>query len=223
MAMRKEKYLDRHKFSRRYQFALTLFKDWSRGKVLEIGCGDGFFLRRLVPLGYEVEGIDIFPEYTRRGCDVNVMCHDVNLGLPYQDCTFDYVVCFETISHLVDPPTFLNEVMRVLRDDGIFLLESVNAACWRYRISFLFARTESFELIWEVHKGSHLHIYSLNSLKRLLESRGYDVTDLSRKPCGPISRLLPFGNNIVCNECFFICQPTCKIHSTSKHRKLVIE
>lgn len=196
---------DRHKFSRRYQLALTIFKDLLPGKVLEVGCGDGDFLRKLVPLKYEVTGIDIFPEYAREGRDVNVKCHDANLGLPYQDRTFDYIICFETISHLVDPPAFLNEVKRVHQDERILLLDSINVANWRHRISFILAETKNFEMIWETHKGTHLHIYSLDSLKRLLESRGFAVTDLSRKLSGPISRLLPFINNLVCNECFFMC------------------
>lgn len=53
-------------------------------------------------------------------CNLDVM------RLPIRDDFFDIVVSFETIEHLKDPKSFLNEVYRVLKNDGVFLCSTPN-------------------------------------------------------------------------------------------------
>jgi SAM-dependent methyltransferase len=47
-------------------------------------------------------------------------------ALPFAESSFDAVVSFETIEHVAAQETFLNEVRRVLRRDGLFILSCPN-------------------------------------------------------------------------------------------------
>ena len=48
-------------------------------------------------------------------------------ALPLEDASFDVVCSFETIEHLPDRETYLAEVVRVLRDDGVYLVSTPRA------------------------------------------------------------------------------------------------
>src|SRR5439155_5856786 len=56
--------------------------------------------------------------------------------LPFPDASFDAVVSFETIEHITQQEAFLDEVRRVLRTDGLFVLSSPNKLEYSDRRSF---------------------------------------------------------------------------------------
>lgn len=210
-------------WTKRYNVALELFKNLPRGKVLEVGCVDGKFLNKLKQLGFSVFGFDICPKWVElcKKKGLNVRLGDANQRLPYKNNSFDYVINFETIAHLIDPLQFAKEVNRILVRGGKFFIESVNSAYWKYRVSYLFAQTKNYELfwpgcesysthynlIWPEHKGIHLQHYSLCSCKEMLTDIGFDVVDISGKISGNkyIKTFVVLFPNLFFAEYMFIC------------------
>jgi ubiquinone/menaquinone biosynthesis C-methylase UbiE len=96
-------------------------------RVLEMGCGTGFFLLNLWQAGFvgEAHATDISPGMLRAcvesartiGCDVRARTADAE-GLPYDDGTFDLVVGHAVLHHLPDPELALAEAHRVLAPGG---------------------------------------------------------------------------------------------------------
>jgi SAM-dependent methyltransferase len=99
--------------------------------VLDAGCGVGYGLQILIEAGAtSAAGVDIAieaVEATRRrvGSNANIVQGDV-AALPFPDASFGLVVCFETIEHLDDQERALDELRRVLEDDGLLVLSSPN-------------------------------------------------------------------------------------------------
>jgi ubiquinone/menaquinone biosynthesis C-methylase UbiE len=101
------------------------------GRVLEIGCGTGFFLLNLWQAGYveEAHACDISPgmlaacaESARLlGCDLRLRTADAEC-LPYAAESFDLVVGHAVLHHLPEPPAALHEVHRVLAPGGAMLV-----------------------------------------------------------------------------------------------------
>jgi SAM-dependent methyltransferase len=100
-------------------------------RVLDVGCGTGFFLLNLWRAGFvgEAHACDISPgmvavcaESARTiGCDARLKVADLE-RLPYEDESFDLVVGHAVLHHVPNLRTALGEIHRVLRPGGGLLI-----------------------------------------------------------------------------------------------------
>jgi len=100
---------------------------FKKGKLLEIGCGLGHFLRFIKARNINVDltGLDFSPaglKHARTLADRTGMKMELVKGdaqdLPFEDNSFDYVVSQETVEHLSDPKKHVQEMHRVLKPGG---------------------------------------------------------------------------------------------------------
>ena len=91
--------------------------------MLDHGCGRGHFSSMFTNLGYQVASADILEEaLSTLDSDKKAVC---NLAkLPYKDNTFDGVLSLDVFEHLRPNTmdTVINEVFRVLKPGGVFLI-----------------------------------------------------------------------------------------------------
>jgi ubiquinone/menaquinone biosynthesis C-methylase UbiE len=143
--------------------------------MLDVGCGGGFTIRRLLKRsrGAQVYGIDISEESVAKAKKVNAEALDkqvfVTLGsaekLPYEDAKFDLVTAVETVYFWPNLPGCLQEVLRVLKSGGKFaiLVEVVDSdSKWTSVVEGMTA-------------------YSPGDLKKLLDEAGFIQTEIHRK------------------------------------------
>jgi 2-polyprenyl-3-methyl-5-hydroxy-6-metoxy-1,4-benzoquinol methylase len=98
-------------------------------KVLDVGCGVGFWVGQFCKRGAEVHGCDLTEravEITRRRLEIFGLQADVRVGnaerLPYPDAAFDHVNCQGVIHHTPNPRACIAEFHRVLRAGGTLCL-----------------------------------------------------------------------------------------------------
>jgi len=111
--------------------------------LLDIGCGDGFFLNCLsrdLSEKCTLHGIDYSEfqlERAKKKLSEATFKH-VNLedGIPYDDNSFDVIFAGELIEHLFNPDTFVREVYRILKTNGIFVVSTPNINSWLSRLVF---------------------------------------------------------------------------------------
>jgi 2-polyprenyl-3-methyl-5-hydroxy-6-metoxy-1,4-benzoquinol methylase len=107
-----------------------------RGRLLEIGCGDGMFLSRMQQLGWKVSGIDPDPSarvFQRGLLDADLRCGTLDQANFTPD-SFDAIVMSHVIEHVDDPIALLNECYRLLRSEGTIILATPNSKSWGHRI-----------------------------------------------------------------------------------------
>lgn len=113
----------------RYRFAYQFCK----GKdVLELACGAGQGLGYLAEAAKRIVGSDIDEknlsfarrEYSGRK-DIEIHGFDAQ-DIPFGDRSFDVVILYEALYYIEDAGRFINEAYRILRDDGIIIICSVN-------------------------------------------------------------------------------------------------
>jgi SAM-dependent methyltransferase len=99
--------------------------------VLDAGCGTGYGTLMLAEGGAaSVTAIDLAEEAVEQTLDrvdgrAEVVLGDVH-QLPFDDASFDMVVCFEVIEHMNAQDAALSEFARVLRPEGFLLISSPN-------------------------------------------------------------------------------------------------
>lgn len=104
------------------------------GRVLELGCGPGKYVGLLATAGYSVIGVDPleFPswERLRQHPEVNLRSGVFAESLPYDDSSFDHVVCIGALLYFSDPRLAIEEICRVLKPGGKLLIRNVNKGNW---------------------------------------------------------------------------------------------
>ncbi|NCO39530.1 MAG: class I SAM-dependent methyltransferase [Armatimonadetes bacterium] len=92
-----------------------------RGRVLDVGCGNGFLLQELSE--YRTIGVDLSFGRLSPGALYATASGE---NLPFADESFEAVVLAEVIEHLSDWRRLVREVRRVLRPKGWFLVTHPN-------------------------------------------------------------------------------------------------
>jgi len=104
---------------KRKKGVMTLIKSLSRiGTFLDVGCGTGEYLFEVSMFCGAPIGLDVSSTYLRRikrtNKELSLIQADAQ-ALPLKDRCIDYVLCSETIEHLLDPEIAIQEISRVAR------------------------------------------------------------------------------------------------------------
>ena len=143
--------------------------------MLDVGCGGGFTIRRLLKRSKDAQvyGIDISEESVTKARKVNAEVLDKQVyvtqgsaeNLPYNDELFDLVTAVETVYFWPNLPDCLQEVRRVLKPGGKFaiMVEVVDSdSKWTNVVEGMTA-------------------YPPEQLKTLLDDAGFIQTEIHRK------------------------------------------
>jgi SAM-dependent methyltransferase len=115
----------------------------------------------------------------------DVQVHILNLerdDFPFQDSSFDLVVCMDLIEHLIYSPThMLAEAHRVLKPRGKLFLTTPNGINMHKTLALLFNRSIGFPYSGYSIYGRHNREFSMKELIDLLEKCGYDIVDAQHR------------------------------------------
>jgi len=142
------------------------------GKLLDIGCANGFFLDEARRRGWEVDGIEVSSwavEYARKKLNLNVREGFIEKEL-FPDDFFDVIVMLDVLEHLPDPKSVLIEARRILKGDGILYISTPN-------ISSLVSKILRAKW-WGINKF-HLYYFSKHTFEKMLDACGFKVKGYS--------------------------------------------
>ena len=93
-----------------------------KGRLLEIGFKNGYFLEEARKNGFDVYGTEVSKEYLKetkkRFPKINIVL-EKNNRIPYEDNSMDFVVSFQVLEHVASLDDVLKEAYRVLRPGGL--------------------------------------------------------------------------------------------------------
>jgi SAM-dependent methyltransferase len=90
----------------------------SQGRVLDVGCGVGMYMRAFGSFTPHVLGVEIEGERARQALAHGQVMQSPAERLPFADATFDLVLSHEVIEHVDDDRASVAEMVRVLRPGG---------------------------------------------------------------------------------------------------------
>jgi methionine biosynthesis protein MetW len=166
----------------RHHAALSLVR---RSPILDVGAGDGLFLRMLSERGFaDAKGLDLSPVAVERGRKdgLDVECVDITAPLPFADASFETVVALDVLEHVLEPANLLQEMGRVGRE---VVVTVPNFLHWRQRLQML---SGSVPFQARPARG-HVHWFDEGILTRLAAEAGLGVDVVMRERGARLGRL----------------------------------
>jgi homoserine O-acetyltransferase len=177
-----------------YQLIDALVEPNSR--VLDLGCGDGELLCRLIgDKDVVAEGVELNEEFVINcaQCGVSVIHRDIERGLDmYPNDTFDYAILSQTIQTLVEPEKVLFELHRIAKK---VVVSFPNFAHWRCRLhlALLGKAPQTKQLPFRWYNSPNIHFLSLKDYDHFCAELGIRIErkiPLGKRTTYPI-KLLP--------------------------------
>lgn len=152
----------------------------SKGRLLDLGCAIGTFLKVAREDSWEVEGVEI-SEYAANYAveKENLTVHNGDLlDMKLPSDSFDVVTMWDMVDHSEVPNDVVKEVHRILKPGGIVAMDTFmddallfTMANAMYKLTLGKVEGPSFK----AHPIHHSHYFSTKTFKNLLESNGFEV------------------------------------------------
>lgn len=165
-----------------------------KGSLMEIGCGNGFFLEEALRQGYQsVAGVEPSTEAIAKASPQvrpTIVCDMVKPGL-FEPNQFDVICMFQVLDHISDPASLIQECYKILKPGGVILCLNHNVKA----LSAKFLKEKS-----PIIDIEHTYLYSLTTLGNLCEKHGLKVIKkgsvLNLYSLSYIFQLFPFSRKI---------------------------
>ncbi|MDD5254395.1 MAG: class I SAM-dependent methyltransferase [Candidatus Nanoarchaeia archaeon] len=163
-----------------YQSIKTIGKN---KKVLDVGCYDGYFAEKIKDMGNDVLGLDISEQAVKLCNQRGIKCIEADLEerLPLKDKTFDVIYAGGIIEHVFDTDNFLKELNRILKYNGVLLLDTPNIAALNKRIKLLMGKNPDTDIgIFSLNgkkSSGHIRYFTIKTLEKLLNRNGFSITE----------------------------------------------
>jgi SAM-dependent methyltransferase len=170
-----------------------------RGRVLDVGCGDGTLAEKLRAPNYEVHCCDFAGGHPDRKGLAHVKA-DLRDGLPYGSGSMDAIVCSEVLEHLLEPARAIAEFSRVLAPNGVLVVSVPNY--WNLHHRFRYFWTGSLQRCYcknvdlgGVHEDlclPHLNTSTFETYSFVLRWHRLAVEAVAGANRGPFFHALPY-------------------------------
>ena len=170
------------------------FKQWLKriesykpaGKILDVGCATGVFLALAKERGWEPYGADISEfavGHARKRFGIEGFVGNITAA-NFPDNYFDVITLLDVIEHFSNPVEQLIEVRRILKHDGIVLLNTPNEKSLMKILAHGIYTITLGRIQYPVKKlyhRYHLYYFSPKTFQQTLEKSGFEVIELTKK------------------------------------------
>jgi len=173
-----ELYTEKEWYGERWEFIRVweIIKNGS-GSILEIGCGEGFFLEKCRGKGYSLYGIDINKNALNKAREkipearfYTKLCIPLPEGFPEK---YNIVCAFHILEHMSDPVKFLKDINSILVNKGL-LFVSIPSPRRAQKIL-------TFREWWD-YPPHHLTWWNKKSIRTLLNKTGFEILSIEFEP-----------------------------------------
>lgn len=161
-----------------------------RGRLLDVGCSSGLFLRLAREAGWEPQGVEVSSravEAARRNFSLEVF-HGTVEEAAFEAGSFDAVTLWDVVEHLEDPRGTLAEIARITRPGGGLLVLTPDCSSLFHALGHLAARTAGGRvpgLVQLLYPDKHNTYFTPESLGRMLLETGFEPTARRGFPAHP--------------------------------------
>ncbi len=198
-------YIGRELGKKRESAVLDILPEIKNGKYLDLGCGDGqLTIKRAEKIGTKkIYGIEILDSEIKKATSAGIITSKSNLNekFPYKNNEFDILSATQVIEHILDVDLFVEEIRRVLKQGGIFVVSTENLASLHNIAALALGLQPStgpwisnrfslgFHPLYDEHikeyeekpylgeMNGHTRVMAYRTFKQLFEAYGFKVVD----------------------------------------------
>lgn len=152
---------------KRYHEILDTFEPYRKtNKLIDVGCGIGYFLVEAQKRGWEVYGTEYTDTAIKICSEKGIRMNQGELDTKnYAEATFDVITSFEVLEHINNPQEEVKKFHTLLRQGGLLYFTTPNFnSLERYYLK------ENYNVI---SYPEHLSYYTKNTMNKLLTSVGF--------------------------------------------------
>ena len=177
---------------------LKFCSDKIQGRVLDVGCGDGFFTAQILQRFNlkNVYGLDI----SSKAVDLARLKHpEINFQqsalnhIPEETNSIDSITMIEVIEHLVDIEGTLKELFRVMKPGGILLITTTDFNWLKQVIIAMFFFEKYF-----YPTNPHIRFFKKSTLADILSKNGFSIIKYAWN--GDYLKIMPKGQMILAQK-----------------------
>jgi 2-polyprenyl-3-methyl-5-hydroxy-6-metoxy-1,4-benzoquinol methylase len=156
------------------------------GRLLDVGCGIGIFLFMAKEKGWDVFGIDVSDyaaNFAKERFGIDCFVGSLKKA-NFPDNHFDVITLWDVIEHFENPLEELEEIRRILSDDGVILFDTPNVESLMRQIAhWIYVLTGGiFKYpVKKLYHHFHLYYYSPRTLRMLLDKAGFEIIEMRKK------------------------------------------
>lgn len=147
----------------------------SKGSLLDIGCGDGLFLKLAKDKGWVVEGCEISPfaaRYASERIGKTVSCGEI-FDLQYPSHSFDVITLWHVLEHTSSPVRILLTARKLLKPGGYLFFAVPNMNDRIMKVAYWMKKRRNRPYFSIDGKEPHLLHFSISNLLILLEKTNF--------------------------------------------------
>jgi 2-polyprenyl-3-methyl-5-hydroxy-6-metoxy-1,4-benzoquinol methylase len=149
-----------------------------RGRLLDVGCGEGMFLCEAATRGWTTWGTELSP-YAARHASLalgrEIFCGELyDASFPRE--FFDVVTLWHVMEHVREPARYLKEVRRVIRPGGLLLVAVPNVDDLFMQFAYRIVRGRPLRLFSKEDREIHLYHFSAKTIGMYMEKAGFAVS-----------------------------------------------
>lgn len=133
-------------------------------RVLEFGCGNGGFLRRIKDVAFDVAGVELMDEAREHLAREKI---EVFKYLDEIEGKYDVVCMFMVIEHLNNPEMFLQKIYNILNEGGMLIVETVNSD------DALISKYQCKDFMDFTYWSEHVVLFNSDTLEKLITRNGF--------------------------------------------------
>jgi 2-polyprenyl-3-methyl-5-hydroxy-6-metoxy-1,4-benzoquinol methylase len=144
-------------------------------KLLDVGCGDGFFVSHCNMLGIKASGYDISAAVVtmaaKKGLEVFNKLEEINEK-------FDIITMFDVLEHMENPRNELKSLANLLKPNGLIFIETPRKCLADFYLNIL----EKLRLAKNNRvSAEHLQLFTNKSLEILIDKIHYKIINFENK------------------------------------------
>jgi 2-polyprenyl-3-methyl-5-hydroxy-6-metoxy-1,4-benzoquinol methylase len=149
------------------------------GNYLDVGFGLGFHLYIAQKLGYQVYGTELDKDcidFVQPYILAAQLYNGDLLSAKYENNQFDIINICHVIEHLIDPNSYLLELNRIVKNEGLIIVSTPNIGALAYQL-FRIVNFLGFKIPLIVDGLEHTVIFNQKNLRTVIANHGFVIVD----------------------------------------------